>query len=272
MTRLAWMTDPHLVFLRDPKTGIFEPEFYEFAEIVRDQNLHGVLISGDISEAPDLVPHLELLDDSLGLSIYFVLGNHDFYRSSVARVRDDVRALCGRRPRLTNLSESLPVEVAPGVGLVGHDGFADGRYGLFHWSDMKVNDEKWIEDLIGLNDEERLARRQALGDEAARHLDQVLPRALNQFPKVIVLTHFPPFPQSALRRGKMCDDQVLPYYSCKAVGDALLAAAASFPDRELIVLCGHTHERCEYSPCPNVRVSTGAAEYGKVAIERVLEL
>ena len=87
MRRLAWLTDLHLNFLT--------PDHIDrLCRDVREAGTDAVLIGGDIGEAPDVVEQLEGLDARLGLPLYFVLGNHDFYRGSIARVRAEVRALC----------------------------------------------------------------------------------------------------------------------------------------------------------------------------------
>ena len=88
---------------------------------------------------------------------------------------------------------------------------------------------------------QRLAKLHALGDEAAAHLRAVLPDALARFKHVVVLTHVPPFREACWHEGKVSDDNWLPFFSCKAVGDALVEAMIAAPDRQMTVLCGHTH-------------------------------
>jgi hypothetical protein len=43
------------------------------------------------------------------------------------------------------------------------------------------------------------------------------------------------------------------------------------PDRELLVLCGHTHGAGLAEVLPNLRVRTGGAAYGAPVVQRVLE-
>src|SRR3954469_24672128 len=82
---------------------------------------------------------------------------------------------------------------------------------------------------------ERLAKLHALGDEAAAHFLAVLPDALPRFRHVVVLTHVPPFREACWHEGRISDDNWLPLSACKAVGDALVEAAAAAPDRQLTV-------------------------------------
>ena len=87
---------------------------------------------------------------------------------------------------------------------------------------------------------------------------------------VIVLTHVPPFREACWHRGRVSDDEWLPHFACRAVGEALVEAMAAHPECEMTVLCGHTHSAGEAQVLPNLRVLTGGAEYGRPEVQRVL--
>jgi Icc protein len=263
--RLAWLTDVHLNFVAPQHVD-------KLCRSIRALDADAVLLTGDIAEAPDVVEHLEGLDARLGLPLYFVLGNHDFYRGGIASVRAEIEGLCARSPRLCWLPGAGVVPLTEAIGLVGHDGWADGRFGDHAGSDVLLNDYLLIEELAGLEKQERLERLHALGDEAAAHFRRVLPGALARFHRLIVLTHEPPFRESCWHRGQVSDDDRLPHFSCKAVGEALVEAMVAHPDRELTVLCGHTHSAGEAQILPNLCVLTGGAEYGRPRLQRVLEI
>ena len=55
------------------------------------------------------------------------------------------------------------------------------------------------------------------------------------------------------------------------MGEALLRISRAFPRKQFLVLCGHTHERCEYRADENLLVRVAKAQYGDPAIEDVLE-
>ena len=156
------------------------------------------------------------------------------------------------------------------TGLVGHDGWADGRLGDYARSDVVLNDYRRIEELSGLDKEARLERLHALGDEAADYLRTLLSEALRRFRRVIVLTHVPPFREACCHNGQISNDDWLPHFSCRAVGDVLSEAMTAHPECEMTVLCGHTHSPGEVLVLPNLRVLTGGAEYGRPEIQRVL--
>ena len=102
--RLAWLTDLHLNLVdRDRVDGL--------CRIVRDGGADAVLISGDIAEAPGVEAYLALLGRLIDRPIYFVLGNHDFYRGGIGEVRARVAAFCARSPRIHWLNAEAVIEL-----------------------------------------------------------------------------------------------------------------------------------------------------------------
>ena len=257
---LAWLTDLHLNFVELDCVD-------DLCRRVRDEGADAVLISGDIAEAPGVEAYLQLLDRQIDRPIHFVLGNHDFYRGGIGEVRARVAAFCARRPGIHWLSQETMIELTPETGLIGHDGWADGRLGDHAGSDVLLNDFFLIEELAELEPETRLERLHALGDQAADHFRSTLPEALRRYRRVIALTHVPPFREACWYQGQISADAWLPHFACKAVGDALVDVMSAHPDRELIVLCGHTHSAGDAWILPNLRVFTGAADYGRPGIE-----
>ena len=79
--------------------------------------------------------------------------------------------------------------------------------------------------------------------------------------RIIVLTHVPLFPEVYMHEGQQSDNNWLPFFSSKATGDVLLSAAERYPDKNFLVLCGHTHSAGDYSPKENIRIRAGKAQY-----------
>jgi Icc protein len=265
MTRIAWLTDLHLNFVDHTK-------LVALCDDVRSREVDAVLIGGDIAEARDVIWHLRELDEQLDLPIYFVLGNHDFYFGSIDGVRREMAAFAAAMHQLSYLSiTEQPIELAPGVGLVGHDGWADGQLGDYERSMVMMNDYRLIDELSDLGKEERWAVLKQLGDDAAAHIRRVLPAALDAYSHVVLLTHVPPTRESCWYEGHTSDDEWAPHFTCKAVGDAILEIMPNYPDHRLTVLCGHTHSAGESHPLENVVIYTGKADYGQPAVQRVFE-
>jgi 3',5'-cyclic AMP phosphodiesterase CpdA len=264
--RLAWLTDLHLNFLDPPGQEAF---YRTLAETDAD----AFLLGGDMGEAPDVARHLNAIDNAVQRPVYFVLGNHDFYRGSIAGVRDKAEALATASPNLHWLPRAGVVPLTAATCLVGHGGWGDGRLGDYAGSGVLLNDWGLIGEFGGFFEapQERLAKLRALGDEAGAHFRAVLPAALGRFRHVLVLTHVPPFREACWHQGRVAGDEWLPHFTCKAAGDALAEAMAPRPGRRMTVLCGHTHGAGEARVLPNLRVLTGGAAYGSPVVQRVIE-
>jgi Icc protein len=266
MFRLVWLTDLHFNFLPYERVDAF-------LGLVADREADAYVLTGDVSEAHDLVAMLQHIDDLLRRPLYFVLGNHDFYHGSIRDIRAAAAALFDDRPRLRYLTAvAQPIELTPRVALVGHDGWADARLGDYERSMVMMNDYRLIAELTRHTKLERWALLKALGDEAAAHVRAVLPRTLDRYPRVILATHVPPLREACWHDGQLSDDEWAPHFTCKAMGDAILEIMDRYPSRELTVLCGHTHSSGQCRPLSNVHILTGGSKYGHPEISRVFEL
>src|SRR5258706_14509089 len=112
----AWLTDIHLNFLDDEA----RQKFYQ--EIVNTK-CDGVLISGDIAEAPCLSDILNEMANCINKPIYFVLGNHDYYKGQINEVRDTIKSLTKKNDKLCWLSVSGMQKLDSDTFLIGQDGW-----------------------------------------------------------------------------------------------------------------------------------------------------
>jgi predicted MPP superfamily phosphohydrolase len=265
MPRLAWATDVHFEFATVDIVAAFCERIIAIAP-------DGLLLTGDIAQATSVERYLRALDRVLPLPVYFVLGNHDFYHGSIVAVRDAVRAVVADAAHLVWMSRAGVVTVGPDTGLIGHDGWADARCGDYASSRVLLNDYRLIRELTGLTVDERRTALERLGDEAAAHFARVLPQALATHRRVIALTHVPPFPEASWYQGRIADPDWLPHFCAAAVGELFVRVMDAHPQRELLVLCGHTHTGGAVQIRPNLRVLVGTAAYGRPEVQEVLEV
>jgi 3',5'-cyclic AMP phosphodiesterase CpdA len=265
--KLAWATDVHLNF-------VGEPEAVLFCQAVERSGAEALLLAGDIAEGPSVAGWLEFIAGRIGRPIYFVLGNHDYYHGGggIDATRQRLRERIRGSSRLCWLDLAEGVALTPDTALVGHSGWADGRYGSYATSRLRMNDHLLIGDFLGRDHWGRARLMEQLGDEAADHLRRVLPPVLASHAEVLLLTHIPPFAEACQHEGRQSGPEALPHFSCKAVGDLLLELIAQHPERRLTVLCGHTHAAAEVWPLPNLRVVVGGAEYGRPELQALLEV
>jgi len=264
--KLIWLTDIHLNFLDSDDRHTFYKSLPE---------CDGILISGDIAESHNVYDILNEMQKEIRKPIYFVLGNHDFYGGSIESVKTKY-LLCGN-PELFYLEYNTPV-FQNSFGLVGCDGFADARIGDFENTRIQLNDHYYIEEfnearILGKKNLFEVMREWADIDAAAlRSSIEILINAKNvtKIKIIIVLTHVPPFKESAYYQRRISDGDFLPFYTSKATGDVLLEQAKANPDIKFIVLCGHTHSRACYQPLDNLTVHTGEAVYNHPHVQDLI--
>jgi Icc-related predicted phosphoesterase len=263
--RIGWLTDIHLNFVPSRKRAHF------YAEI-GEAKLDALLVGGDIGEANSVTQFLTEIESRLKIPIYFVLGNHDCYHGSISAVREAVarEAAISRWLRWLPAIGVVPLTVT--TALVGHDSWADGRLGDFFQSEVMLNDYVLITELRNLSKSARYAKLNALGDEAADFLGSHVCEALAGWSNVLVLTHVPPFREACWHEGRISNDDYLPHFACRGVGERLSAIMRTHPDKVMTVLCGHTHSPGSALILDNLTVLTGGAEYGQPQLQRVWEV
>ncbi len=246
------------------------------------------MISGDLGEASSWESYLLLLDEILKLPIYFVLGNHDYYGSSLDQVRQRAAQITKSHERLDWLPACGAISLDSQTALVGHDGWGDARAGKFRQSRVLLNDyflitelrkaaalpegiKTWWGEPGFINNAGLEQQLQQLGDETARHFQKVIPKALAEHRHIIVLMHVPPFHEACWHRGQISDDNWAPHFCCIAAGEALKAIMKEHPQNRMTVLCGHTHGEGVAEILPNLIVRTGGAEYGEPAIQSIID-
>lgn len=256
--RYTWITDIHLNFLGESRRA----EFY--AKLAHDKS-NIILLSGDIAEAPSVCRLLDEMALQVKKKIYYVLGNHDYYRGSIAEIRHDVHKLSISRRNLIFLTMSPSTNLSPDTFLLGVDGWADAQYGDYDNSKVALNDQFLIEDLKAAWCKGRPALKQKMIDMASHDTEQLLFKlksTVKHKPKrILIVTHIPPFRETCLHEGMISDDNFLPFFGNKTMGDMLLQFAERNKKIKLAVLCGHTHSKAQYFPLLNLSVYAGHAEY-----------
>ena len=263
MPRLAWATDVHFEFCS-------QKQIDAFADSVRGAAPDALLLAGDTATAPSLATALKLLEARVPCPIYFVLGNHDFYGGGLGAVRGAIVTLTERRHSLRWLPTASVVSLSSTTALVGVDGWADGRYGDYWGSGVRLNDFRRIVELTQLDRAAAFESLNRLGDAEASLLRLQLAQAVERHGRVVVVTHVPPFREAAWHEGQASGPDYAPFFACRATGEVLLTFAGEHPAVDFLVLCGHTHGAGEYQPMPNLRVVTGGAIYGDPKLQDLI--
>ncbi len=261
--RLIWLTDLHL-------DAIDKAQYRMFHELIASHEPDLVLIGGDISNGTASLMHLANLEKLIDKQFYFVLGNHDFYYGSIAQTRRMAHALTKSNSKIQYLTDNGIIQLSKHTALIGHDGWSDARAGDFLNSDIMLNDYYLIEELKRLNQEERMLKLHELGTEAAGFLKKQLIKAFKIYTHVVLLTHVPPFEEACLFDGKPSDANWSPHFVGKATGEALKDVMQHHPEKQLLVLCGHSHHSQDIFILPNLHVVTGQSELGLPDIQGLI--
>ena len=218
-----------------------------FYQRVRDQAPDVLFVTGDIGEADSVNRFVEELGAIA--PTYYVLGNHDYYRSSIQAVRDRLRP--GWLPAIQ------PFRLTERTVLLGIDGWGDARCGDLA-SNVQLSDWQLIEDFAPVRYDRaaRIQLLQDLGTSEAFVLGELLARAPAS-DALVILTHVPPFPEACIYDGVMSEPAWLPWFTCVATGEVLAEYARAHPNKQITVLCGHSHGAGSVRPEPNLEVRTG---------------
>lgn len=256
---ILWGTDWHLNFLKKEDATLMLCQY--IAEENPDADC--LILTGDISSGEVLEKHLTQLAQGFPKPIYFVLGNHDYYNSSFDRTDSLVTNLTKKFDNLHWLQEGNHFH--NGISIVGVCGWYDVRHGNTS-SRLQMADFSVIEDLLAGNHYKELMIelvRKRAAKEAIR-LDELLSKEISDTnaKTVLVATHLPPYHKACWHAGKMSDREWMPWFTCHATGEVLDQYADNFPDKQFIVLTGHTHSPGIYQRSKNLVIYTGVAEYG----------
>lgn len=260
MKNLVWTTDIHLNFLNENQIKKFCHEILDYTPDA------GVVISGDISEAPNLEIHLRMMELYLGknVPVYFVCGNHDYYNGSIDLTRIGLKNRFGEPSLVKWLPNYDFISLSSSTAIVGHDGWYDGRYSDYFESNLDMNDYHLIQELVGSfwHRTDQYVKIGELAKEGALHAQKGLKKAFVDHNHVYMVTHVAPFKEaSRAPDGKISDKHWLPHFSSKIMGDMLLDIADTYKDKKITVLCGHNHTFHDSNPRDNLRCISGGAEY-----------
>ena len=262
---ILWLSDLHLDQAEPQKVDILLDE-------IAGSEYSALVVSGDTtSSARSLSKHLRQLASASNRAIYLVLGNHEFHGGSIDSVEREVTDLCRRVKNLHHLEGNEVIPLSQNTALVGHRGWADARAGWGKRTIVPSRDHHSIEDFKMLSRQELFSKMESLGRESARSFRKTLPYALSVYQNLVILTHVPPFPETAYFRRRPCGPTHLPHFTNLSAGLTIRGIARKFPHRFISVLSGHTHGQFRTNILNNLEARVGQARRGNPVIQAILE-
>jgi 3',5'-cyclic-AMP phosphodiesterase len=264
-TKLLWLTDLHL----DRAAG---KDRTRLLNELSSRDYDAAVVSGDTGTAANVCDILEAIAAACHPRVvYFVLGNHDFYGAPMSQTYDRVASLCRSVPNLRHLQDTGPISLDRHTALVGHHGWADARCGWGRNTVVNSPDHSQIPDFRKLSHDERYRKMEQLGRQSASAIRTDLVSALRYHRHVVIATHTPAFPTSALYDGKLCGPCHQPHYVNLSVGAMLIGIARRNNGKQLTVLSGHTHHSKTDPILKNLHSHVGGARTGIPEIQQTLE-
>lgn len=266
---IAWASDTHFNLTTENKIKKF------CKDIIFEDECIGLILTGDIAESDSVLKHLVELYSQIQIPIYFVLGNHDYYKSSIKTVTQELMAKLP--PNIHWLTTIDYIPISEDICLVGNENWWDGRSGSLESLGLldgiiMAPDYMLIEDIAWLSKEQRFEKLRELADKATQQIISKLLSAFEKFNEVILCVHVPPFEESCEHNGTRMTDNWLPHFNHKALGDSLLEFMSTRKEKKLTVLAGHTHESTVYKPLKNLTVKVANASYFVPTVHKFIKI
>lgn len=259
--RYIWLTDTHFDFINRNK-------LFDFFALLRQLKCDGIFISGDVSTGKHLSEHISLLLKATEIPIYWVNGNHDIYKTNFTAISKQMNNLMEDDGRLHYLTDLNCIELSKSVGLIGHDGWYDARWRAPLTNIVFYADFSQIEDFKKLkNNNERIQLARKLADEAASSISTKLTLALAKYDTIYMITHFPPWPDDS---NNLLSKFWMPYNSSKVMADVIKNTMKQYPNKNLIILSGHTHHKRNVKISENIELRVGASTLTKPEIQDII--
>lgn len=254
--RYVHASDLHLDHLNDEERAAF------LASLAGMRDADTVtLVTGDTTVFRRLWEDLDAVAQAGAGPTLYVLGNHDLWGGSFALAPKALRNHSAPDGKGVFMDLVGSVTLPDGAYVVGDSGWYDGRNGEQGNPRFIMNDWFYIEEYRGKNPRSFSA---VLADARASAMEAKLRAAIaSGAERLIALTHVPPWVESCRHQGRVSDDYALPWFSSRAMADAIDQVSSEHPNVMIEVLAGHTHDRCSWRRSGNVNVTVAAADYGR---------
>lgn len=249
--KYLWITDPHL-------NNLLPWQKYSFNSIIKKEQPTGIYLTGDISNGIWIKYDLKMLA-KIGVPVYFVLGNHEYFWSSIDAIHNKVRKVCDQYKNLIWLDDRDVVEINEETAVIGTRGWFDNDLGAPKWLRWKF--EPWIiKDFVKLSFKDQQLKFKELAGDSCRQIEVKLNMALEKGYKTIyLLTHFPPWTEVSNSDGMM-NWFWLAYNSNPKLGQTIEKIMVGRKQR-VVCLSGHTHHPEYVRISRNIECQVGEANF-----------
>lgn len=241
MTNCLWLTDLHV-------DRLSTVQYQALLDKIYTAGAEQIWLTGDIGDPPFNWQFLDILLKRLKVPIYFVLGNHDYYRRSIDDIRTQAWQLTRKFANAYYLTMTNPI-VWEDKMLTGVDAWANTN-------NIELNARTWdaeaIENWMALSLTELQQAMNAQAQADAKHLRLQCERGITKRTRnVYLLTHVPPLHAAQSKEAKPLQYENSVFYS-NALTDVLMDLQKDYPKTTFYIYSGHVHKTFQYQISENM--------------------
>lgn len=254
MNRYIWISDTHFDLL----------SIKDYLKFITDLPGDNLILTGDIATGRTLIDQLVILARNYSKPIYFVLGNHDLWRKFKKDIQDELKNLKEQFPNLYYLTNEDVISLTTDIALIGEDGWYDSGYQkpyvpfVFYWDWYHILDFRALFSVA-----ERYQLMTNWATLAAGKIKSKLIAAFEKHQLVYLATHMPIWPE---KTDNISSFFWKPYNSSKIISSVVEEVMKNYPNKNLIVLAGHTHDFRREKISSNIELRVAPATCGAPSI------
>lgn len=235
---------------------------YDFINKIKEENPAGLILSGDISCGLTIHDMLVFLAKKLEyIPIYYVLGNHDYYSTSIGSITNSLQNLHVKYPNLLWLTKQDIIPLNDKVALIGDDGWYDVRLGNPIYLHYNL-DWIMISEFRKLSSfEEKIQYGRRLAEESTERLKIKLERALREYQTVYIITHMPPYEEACRGKGTDTEEFWLSYNVNFTMGKMIENVMNNRDTQNVVVIAGHSHVPAIVQVAHNIECLVQSGKY-----------
>jgi predicted phosphohydrolase len=217
------------------------------------------------------------MEEIIQKPIYYILGNHDFYGSSISEVKQQLKHINNISTYLKCCSEVESYSLTHNTVIVGHENWSDMGYRFSGDDGIRMSDWDLIQEFDSVSRNKFLETNKLmkqvntiltpLAIQAMKHIEKGINKAVKNNKHVVILLHVPPF----LELHKETSAKTT-WYVSKIMGDMLLTVADRNPGVRFTILSGHSHNDATFQARPNMICHTAEATYRYPTINGVITI
>ena len=218
-----------------------------------------ILILGDIDTALGVAPSLTLFEH-LNKSVYYVLGNHDYYGNFVDDLQTMLAKDAGLPKRFLYLPGSNVISLSANTALIGVNAWSTLTEEFI--TSNKLSDTECIKDFEGLSPKEISLKLDELNSKALSCLSANIDLATQNHKNILVSVHIPAFNL----------DQSCEAYSSPRLAEIMTEKAKQYPNHTFYILSGHIHKFQRIKLTDNLFQISFDANYFNPTVSGVVEV